>query len=79
MSGDKKSKGLEASMQKLESIVADLEKGESSLEEALDKFEEGLRLGKQCKELLDRAELRVKKLVEDTDGGLKEEELGDDA
>ncbi len=79
MSGDKKSKGLEASMQKLESIVADLEKGESSLEEALDKFEEGLRLGKKCKELLDRAELRVKKLVEDTDGELKEEELGGDA
>ncbi|MCK4775682.1 MAG: exodeoxyribonuclease VII small subunit [Candidatus Krumholzibacteria bacterium] len=79
MSGDKKSKGLEASMQKLESIVADLEKGESSLEEALDKFEEGLGLGKKCKELLDRAELRVKKLVEDTDGELKEEELGGDA
>ena len=79
MSGDNKSKGLEASMQKLESIVADLEKGESSLEEALDKFEEGLGLGKKCKELLDRAELRVKKLVEDTDGELKEEELGGDA
>lgn len=79
MSGDKKSKGLEASMQKLESIVADLEKGESSLEEALDKFEEGLGLGKKCKELLDRAELRVKKLVEDTDGELKEEELGGNA
>ena len=79
MSGDKKSKGLEASMQKLESIVADLEKGEASLEEALDKFEEGLRLGKKCKEQLDRAELRVKKLVEDTDGELKEEELGGDA
>ncbi len=78
MSGDKKSIGLEVSMQKLESIVADLEKGESSLEEALDKFEEGLRLGKKCKELLDRAELRVTKLVEDTDGGLKEEELGGD-
>jgi exodeoxyribonuclease VII small subunit len=79
MSGDKKTEGLEASMQKLESIVADLEKGESSLEEALDKFEEGLRLGKKSKELLDRAELRVKKLVEDTDGELKEEQLDGDA
>lgn len=79
MSGTKKPKGLEASLQRLEAIVAELEKGDASLEEALDKFEEGLKLGKQCKDLLDRAELRVKKLVENAEGKLKEEEFGGEA
>jgi exodeoxyribonuclease VII small subunit len=67
--------GLEESMQRLESIVADLEKGEYSLEEALEKFEEGLKLGKQCKEILDRAALRVKQLVENASGELEEKEF----
>lgn len=78
MSGKKPSEDLETTMQKLESIVSELEKGESSLEQALEKFEEGLRLGKQCRQLLDRAELRVKKLVENTAGELEEEDLGGD-
>jgi exodeoxyribonuclease VII small subunit len=70
-----RSEGLEASMEKLESIVTDLESGEFGLEEALEKFEEGLRLGKSCKLILDRAELRVKQLVENADGELEEEEF----
>ena len=60
-------------MERLESIVSDLEVGEFSLEEALNKFEEGLKLGKQCRKILDQAELRVKKLVENADGELEEE------
>jgi exodeoxyribonuclease VII small subunit len=67
--------GLEASMEKLESIVNDLESGEFGLEEALEKFEEGLRLGKRCKTILERAELKVKQLVENADGELEEEEF----
>jgi exodeoxyribonuclease VII small subunit len=70
--------GLEASMAKLESIVADLESGEFGLEEALKKFEEGLLLGKRCKQILDRAELRVKQLVENANGELEEEEFEGD-
>lgn len=72
---DAQSEGLEASMEKLESIVTDLESGEFGLEEALEKFEEGLRLGKRCKDILDRAELRVKQLVENADGELEEKEF----
>jgi exodeoxyribonuclease VII small subunit len=71
----KKDEDFEASMERLESIVSDLEKGEFSLQESLKKFEEGLRLGKQCKDVLDGAELRVKQLVEDADGGLGEKEF----
>jgi exodeoxyribonuclease VII small subunit len=64
MTAEKSSKGFEQSMAKLEAIVTDLEEGEFSLEESLKKFEEGLRLGKSCREILDKAEMRVKKLVE---------------
>ena len=78
MSDDKPSEDLETTMQKLESIVSELETGESSLEQALAKFEEGLRLGKHCRQLLDRADLRVKQLVENASGGLEEEDLGSD-
>ncbi len=62
-------------MERLESIVSDLEEGEFSLEEALNKFEEGLKLGKQCRKVLDQAELRVKILVENADGELEEQEF----
>jgi len=72
---DERSEGLEASMEKLEVIVTDLESGEFGLEEALKKFEEGLRLGKRCKRILDHAELRVKQLVENADGELEEKEF----
>ncbi|MGD8414182.1 MAG: exodeoxyribonuclease VII small subunit [Candidatus Latescibacterota bacterium] len=81
MPGGKKAKkeeqpeGLEASMEKLEAIVSDLEGGDFELEEALKKFEEGLRLGKHCKKILDQAELRVKQLVENADGELEEKEF----
>ncbi len=67
--------GLEVSMDRLESIVNELEQGEYSLEDTLNKFEEGLKLGKQCRKILDRAELRVKKLVEDAGGELEEKEF----
>jgi exodeoxyribonuclease VII small subunit len=68
--------GLEESMKKLEEIVAQLEEGEHSLEDSLKKFEEGLKLGKQCREILDRADLRIRKLVDvDEDGETVEEEF----
>jgi exodeoxyribonuclease VII small subunit len=75
MSKKNETTGLEASMARLESIVSDLEEGEFPLEEALNKFEEGLKLGRQCRKILDEAELRVKKLVENADGALEEEEM----
>lgn len=75
MSKSRKSEGLEKAMEQLEAIVTDLEEGEFPLEEALDKFEQGLKLGKQCRKILDEAELRVKKLVENSDGDLAVEDF----
>jgi exodeoxyribonuclease VII small subunit len=55
---------FEEAMARLERIVADLESGSYSLEESIQKFEEGIALGKTCREFLARADLRVRTLME---------------
>jgi exodeoxyribonuclease VII small subunit len=58
---------FEAAMTRLEQIVADLESGKLSLEESLQKFEEGITLGKTCREFLDRADVRIRTLTAGAD------------
>lgn len=73
------SEGLEASLKRLETIVSELEGGEHTLEESLQRFEEGLELGKRCRAILDKAELRVRELVAvDEEGATDERELDDE-
>jgi len=69
---------FEEAIRKLETIVDELEKGEFSLEASLKKFEEGLKLGRECREFLDSAEARIRVLVEDKDGNLVEKEVPDE-
>ena len=56
---------FEASVADLEAIIARMEKGEMSLEEALQSFEEGIRLSRECQKLLVSAEQRVMLLTDD--------------
>ena len=79
MSKAKKPESLEQSMDRLEAIVSELESGQYSLEESLARFEEGLSLGKSCREILDSAEMRVKRLVGVSDDGSVESEDMPDA
>jgi exodeoxyribonuclease VII small subunit len=65
---------FEESMKRLEEIVCELETANLSLEESMAKFEEGVKLGKICRELLEKAEARIKVLVEDEAGTLREED-----
>ena len=69
---------FEESMNKLEKIVDELDKGDYALEESLQKFEQGLKLGKTCKKILEKAELRVRKLVDDDNGNLDEVDASDE-
>lgn len=55
---------FESSMKALEEIVLKLESGEMELEESLALFETGMQHSKTCKEALDAAELKVRKLLE---------------
>lgn len=50
----------------LESIVAALEEEQNTLEEALKLFERGQALAARCGALLESAQLKVQKLVEET-------------
>ena len=53
----------------LETVVKELESGELSLEDALMRFEKGVGLAKQAELILDGAEARVERLLENRDGG----------
>jgi exodeoxyribonuclease VII small subunit len=57
------SRGFEASLDELESIVKELEKGDLPLEQSLALFEKGMRLSAECKRRLEEAETRVEILM----------------
>ncbi|MDH4037368.1 MAG: exodeoxyribonuclease VII small subunit [Candidatus Krumholzibacteria bacterium] len=68
---------FEDAMKRLERIVSELEAGSVSLADSLQKFEEGIALGRRCRELLASADLRVRTLVEGAEGTLVEGESFD--
>ena len=54
---------FEVSLQRLEEIVDELEKGNVPLEQALKLFEEGLKLSSSCRKDLEEAEGKVEILL----------------
>ncbi len=54
---------FEASLDELERVVKELEKGELSLERSLELFEKGMTLSADCKKQLEEAETKVELLV----------------
>ena len=65
----------EEAMEKLESILKDLEDGDCSLDESLEKYKEGVQLYKYCNELLTKAEGEIKILLEDDEGKIQDVEF----
>ena len=61
----KKNLNFEDSLAKLDGIVDALEDNDVSLEESVKKFEEGIKLVKDCQKQLKEAELKVNKLMGD--------------
>ena len=61
---------FEAALSRLEALVNSLEKGDLSLEKSLHVFEEGVRLSKNCVQLLNEAEKKVEWLLHDKEGSL---------
>ena len=59
----KKEKKFEEAMSALEQIVRQLESGNVPLDEALDKFKEGMELSQFCNETLTKAEETVSKMI----------------
>ena len=58
---------FEEALSQLDAAVAALEDGQLSLEEALARYEQGVRLAARCQELLDHAALRVQVLQQRDD------------
>ncbi len=59
---DPKELSFEAALERLESIVEQLEDDPPDLESALDAYEEGVELANQCLHRLDAAEARIEKV-----------------
>jgi exodeoxyribonuclease VII small subunit len=57
--------GIDTILDRLEQVVADLEGGELPLEQALERFEQGILLARRGNTLLDRVEQRVEMLLAD--------------
>jgi len=59
---------LEKSLADLEKVVEELESGDLPLEQAMKKFEAGIKLTRGCQAALKEAEQKVKILLKSTDG-----------
>jgi len=59
------SDSYEEALKKVETIVARLESGALSLDEAVSAYEEGLKLLKECYERLHAAEKKIEELTEE--------------
>ena len=67
MSKKKSKENFESKLTRLEQISESLENNDLGLEKSVSLFEEGVALSKECLEILEKAELKVKTLKKDLD------------
>ena len=58
----------DAVVARLERVVGELESGQLSLEQSIEKFAEGVKLANEATRKLDEAERRIEMLVRNADG-----------
>ena len=66
---------FEEKMKKLEEIAVELEKGNLDLDSSVSKFEEGMKISKECNEMLEKAEKKITMLIKGENGELAEEKF----
>jgi exodeoxyribonuclease VII small subunit len=59
---------LEPALNRLEEITEAIEEGETSLEETLTLYREGLKLSKKCETILNKYEQEITLLQKDAEG-----------
>lgn len=74
---EKKERTFEQSMEELEQIVEKLEQGEVPLEEAIQMFQTGMKLSKECHEKLEKVEKQMDQIIHE-DGEITPLELQED-
>ena len=62
--GKDQKKSIEKSLAELEKLVEELENGDLELDQALKKFEQGVKLSRECKKTLEETEMKIKILME---------------
>ena len=72
----KKNESYENMMERLESILEELEGGEVTLEDSIKKYEEGVKLCAKLKNVLKSAETKIYKITEECDKEFKVDEEG---
>ena len=65
-------KSFEENIDDLEKIVSELENGDLNLDDSVSKFEEGIKISKECNKILEDAEKKITVLL-NKDGEIKEE------
>jgi len=74
----KKTINLEKTLADLENLVEELESGDLPLEKAMQKFEQGIKLTRNCQAALKEAEQKVEILLKSAGGEELEEFDADD-
>ncbi len=64
---------FETSMEQLEKIVQDLEKGDLNLDDSIKKFEEGMKISKECNKFLEDAEKKITVLINNDETVIEED------
>ena len=72
-----KANTFEENIELLENIVKELEKGDLNLDDSVSKFEEGIKISKECNEILENAEKKITILL-NKDSEMQEEDFNTD-
>ena len=66
---------FEISLKELEEIVEQLETSDLALDETLAKYEKGIKIYKQCYQILEKAEKKINILLKNSTGDIRTEEF----
>ena len=70
-----KKPNFETSLKELEEIVEQLETSDLALDETLAKYEKGIKIYKQCYQILEKAEKKINILLKNSTGDIRTEEF----
>jgi exodeoxyribonuclease VII small subunit len=66
---------IEQDIKRLDELAKKMEAGDLPLEQALELFNEGIQLVRRCTKTIEEAELKVKQILENSDGAFSEKAL----
>lgn len=66
-------KSFEEQIAELEQIINELENGNLNLDDSVAKFEEGMKISKECNKMLENAEKKITILLNGENGEVQED------